>query len=134
VEGVAFSGDGSKVIAAARSFYGGVNPAYGSGVAVSQDAKIAAAPYGTVYVWQTSDGQPLQKLAGQCPAIVETSDSVAKPCEGAVFLWDIAHGALLKTLVGHTASMYSVGFSPDDTLLASGSEDGTVRLWTVGGH
>lgn len=38
---------------------------------------------------------------------------------------------LQQTLVGHTQEVQSVAFSPDGQTLASGSTDGTVKLWNV---
>jgi len=35
------------------------------------------------------------------------------------------------TLAGHTDQVEAVAFSPDSTLLATGSRDGSVRLWSV---
>ena len=43
----------------------------------------------------------------------------------------VASGLEKATLRGHLSWVFSVLFSPDGTTLASGSADGTVRLWEV---
>jgi WD40 repeat protein len=48
-------------------------------------------------------------------------------------LWDVASGAFLRVLVGHTAAVFSLAYAPDGRLLASGSEDMTLKLWETGG-
>jgi hypothetical protein len=40
-------------------------------------------------------------------------------------------GSPVRTLTGHTVLVWSVSFSPDGSLLASGSWDDTIKLWRV---
>jgi WD40 repeat protein len=59
---------------------------------------------------------------------------------GAVRLWDISSGRELRTLIGHPDAAYSVAFSPDGKMLASGAcaqfadlrcIAGEIRVWQV---
>lgn len=50
--------------------------------------------------------------------------------EAAAFLVDFASG-VVRTLPGHRDDIAAVAFSADEKRLATGSVDGTVRLWSV---
>jgi WD40 repeat protein/tRNA A-37 threonylcarbamoyl transferase component Bud32 len=50
---------------------------------------------------------------------------------GAIKLWDAGSGRELATLDGHSKAVSGLAFSADGTLLASGSDDGTVMVWDV---
>ncbi len=49
------------------------------------------------------------------------------------YLWHLLH-AELATLKGHEGEVYSVDYSPADSLLASCGQDRTVRLWDLASH
>ncbi|MDE0683927.1 MAG: WD40 repeat domain-containing protein [Candidatus Poribacteria bacterium] len=46
-------------------------------------------------------------------------------------LWDVATGENIATFWSHPTDIQSLAFSPDGTLLASGSYDGTILLWDM---
>ena len=49
----------------------------------------------------------------------------------AIQLWEVAGGENIATLWGHPTDIQSLAFSPDSTLLASGSFDCTILLWDL---
>jgi len=50
---------------------------------------------------------------------------------GAIILWDLGTFEKITTLQGHSQTILSLAFSPDGQILASGSEDNTIKLWDV---
>jgi WD40 repeat protein len=50
----------------------------------------------------------------------------------AVHIWDAQTGTPLYSLL-HSGEVFSVAFSPDGRLIATGSSDGTARVWSVAG-
>ena len=48
-----------------------------------------------------------------------------------VDVWDFATGEHVRSLAGHSANVVTAAFSPDGSQLASGSADGSVRIWNV---
>ncbi|MEP0790739.1 MULTISPECIES: WD40 repeat domain-containing protein [Cyanophyceae] len=48
-----------------------------------------------------------------------------------VQLWDVSSSECLKAFQGHTNGVWSVVFSPDSQIFASGGQDETIKLWDV---
>jgi eukaryotic-like serine/threonine-protein kinase len=51
------------------------------------------------------------------------------PAPPSVKVWDLASRRLVARLNGHVGDVRAVAFSPDGKTLASGSDDGSMRLW-----
>src|SRR5262249_9512910 len=50
---------------------------------------------------------------------------------GPIRLWDVATGAWVGQLPGHSHSVTAFAFAPDGKTLASGSADTTILLWDL---
>jgi WD40 repeat protein len=91
-------------------------------------------------LWDTASGQLIAELDGAMRLMADggeidpfSSDSrfVFTTSGKDARLWDAATGRLKFVLRGHEKDVISAAFSPDNMLLATGSEDGTVKLWNT---
>lgn len=46
-------------------------------------------------------------------------------------IWDAKTGVLVYNLEGHLAGISTITWNPDSTVLASGSDDKSIRLWDI---
>jgi WD40 repeat protein/serine/threonine protein kinase len=116
------------------------------GLAFSPDGQRLAAAGGgeqkskkNVTVWDTktwleTPGSPLATTYGlRTVAFSPDGRLLAAAGTGSfpMVVWDIATGAQIRVLSGHTWVVQHVAFSPDGRHFASASHDGTVRVWDV---
>lgn len=123
---VAFSPDGTRLAAAIGDYKSNTN---------------SLVP-GEVVVWDVQSGVALHRFRGHrsCVWAVAFSpdgkrlasvsghkDNGGVP--GEVKLWDLTTGQEVCSFPGHTGTVYGVAFSPCGRRLATGSVDGTVKIW-----
>ena len=93
---------------------------------------------GKVCLWSVADGQALKTMKGdntdnvQCVTV--TADGKAALAGGnkdkKIRVFSLADGSQLPSLQGHLKTATCLAVSADGRMLASGSDDNTVILWT----
>ena len=113
---------------------------------------------GKICLWRVVDGQQVLTLKGHTGWIwavaLSPDGKTLASCnhESLIRLWDVQTidfepsnpanlaevsnssplpGACLNTLWGHAHRVWTIAFSPEGQLLASGSDDETIRLWNA---
>ncbi|CAA2987385.1 Protein SPA1-RELATED 4 [Olea europaea subsp. europaea] len=72
------------------------------------------------------------KLSSICWNGYIKSQVASSNFEGVVQVWDVTRSQIFTEMKEHERHVWSVDFSvADPTMLASGSNDGSVKLWNI---
>ncbi|TKY65025.1 ROOT INITIATION DEFECTIVE 3 protein [Spatholobus suberectus] len=110
--------------------------AVGARFIASSQLREPSAASGSVLFWSWSKPQvevksfpaePIKPLAANHPGTFIAGGGLS----GDIYLWEVETGRLLKKWHAHFRAVTCLVFSEDDSLLVSGSEDGSVRVWSL---
>jgi WD40 repeat protein len=93
---------------------------------------------GSVKIIDAATGNELRELrGGHNGAVLDAVFSpdgrivITSASDGTICVWDAKNGDLKRNLRGHVGAVRSVSVAGDNTVLASGGDDRSARIWSV---
>jgi WD40 repeat protein len=93
---------------------------------------------GNIKLWDVATGREIGQLDSgntfYCTAFSPDGKLLASADrDGTIRLWDFESRQIVKTLLGHTASVRAITFSPMGPLVAAAADDNTINIWNIVG-
>ncbi|MCS7186464.1 MAG: hypothetical protein RMK89_05855 [Armatimonadota bacterium] len=113
----------------------GDKPAQWHEIAFSHDGEHVITAAQTVKIWRTKDGQLVRSFPLAVKNAVKTISSDGRwiatyESNGAVKLWKLPEGKVIRTMKGEKGNSLFLAFSPNGRFLAAASYDlGVVKVW-----
>lgn len=83
---------------------------------------------GETYALATS----LEESSGEILSIeIVPTYAISGNSNGSISIWNLATGGLRKTWKGHNNSINAISVSPNGQILATASDDGSIKLWDL---
>ncbi|MCD4785413.1 MAG: protein kinase [Candidatus Eremiobacteraeota bacterium] len=132
VSSVAYSPDGSLLGSGCSYYFKFKKPRYRKG------QKIYGENRGMAQIWNTATGTCIKSFEDFPKVVWDVTFSpngkyfaACAESNNEIYLYDAKSGNRLKVLSGHGGDVTSISFSPDSSLLVSGSRDKKIRVWDV---